>query len=246
MEALGHCLHRKRFKIAVLLLAILGAVIAQLPDLLPDSDLISAVPHLAELDAGLANLYQFDEKDSEGKAIAVLRRDEEGHAAIYSILRMFNPNMPHLEQLPTGPSPNNVGAIISREVFGWGNPYGNIPGFRPVLVGLPREGALVPVPVCDQRDVAFRIHDQKVRFWSRLGICLTIIALILSFRFGEPETSKPSEEQVAASRNNTSDLTSSLSDVEYQAERSPALRERPGHGVGESAPTQGHDSTMPR
>jgi hypothetical protein len=180
MARLLRFLNRNPYSIIIVLfIGVFGIIITELPDMYPDSNLISIPPHLASLDAGLADLTRFDEVDANDKAISVLRDGDKGYAVIYRLLRIFDPSIPTLKEASANSPSQRMGIIVSTEEIKWSNPYGKIPIFRPVLLVEFQEPGLTPVPVCDMRDLAFLIHDQKARFWSRLGVTLALVALFL-------------------------------------------------------------------
>ena len=161
--------------ILVLLLGVFGILLTELPDMFPDSDLVSVPPHLASLDAGFSDLTRFDSVDANDNPISILHCGEEGYKAIYNLLRTFDPSIPILEDITTD---SQTRAIVTTEAIKWNNPHGEMPVFRPVMLYFEELGNN-PVPICDMRDLAFLIRDCKVSFWSGTGSALAFVALLL-------------------------------------------------------------------
>jgi hypothetical protein len=163
-------------KVVVLLIGAFGVILPALVDMFPDSSWVSLPPHLAALDAGFANLNRFDELDVNSKAIGVLRQGDEGYDNIYDLLRHFDPGILPLSEASILSSTHRTGAIIAVDVFEWGNSQGKLALIRPLLLQLENEKLK---PICDLRDMAFLIRDRKVRFWSRIGSAVALVALLL-------------------------------------------------------------------
>lgn len=164
-----------RVRIGLLVLAGLGILLTAFADMFPGSSWVSIPAHLAGLEAGFSALSRFDERGQE--AIGLLRQGDEGYESIYSLLPTFDPTLPSLEDMLVMSSTEGVGAIIAAtSVFKYETSLGSIPGMRPVLIQL--EGGNFK-PVCEMRDLAFLIRDRKVRFWSRLGSFIALIAVLL-------------------------------------------------------------------
>lgn len=178
-------------KIVVLLTGAFAIFLPALVDMFPDSNWVSLPPRLAALDAGFADLNHFDETDSNGKDIGVLRQGDEGYDNIYGLLRHFDPGILPLREAPILSSTHKTGVIVAVEVFRWGNPQGNLSLVRPLLLQLENEKLK---PICDLRDMAFRIHDRKVRFWSRIGSAVAFVALLLETALSSPSRSQHSNQ----------------------------------------------------
>jgi len=145
----------------------------------PDCGLVSMPSHLAALDTGFTSLTRFDREDSDGTAVGVLEREEEGYKEIYKLLRVIDPSLPHFRKVAANTSTfKTQGLIWTKKEIRWHNVHGEISLFLPVLVHLEERGA-ISVPVCDIRHLASLIHEQKVSFWSALGSALTLAALFL-------------------------------------------------------------------
>ncbi len=178
-------------KIVVLLIGAFGVILPALVDMFPDSSRVSLPPHLAALDAGFADLNRFDETDANDKAISVLRQGDEGYDNIYDLLKHFDPGILPLREAPILSSTHKTGAIVAVEVFRWGNPQGTLSLIRPLLLQLENEKLK---PICDLRDMAFLIHDRKVRFWSRIGSAMALVALLLGMALSSPSRSQHSNQ----------------------------------------------------
>ncbi len=165
-----------RVRAGLLVLAGSGIVLTAFADMFPGSGWVSIPSHLAGLEAGFSALSPFDERDEEDKAIGLLRQGDEGYKSIYSLLSTFDPTLPSLEDMLVMSSTEGVGDITAITVFKYETSLGSIPGIRPVLIQL--EGGDLK-PVCEIRDLAFLIRDRKVRFWSRLGSFIALIAVLL-------------------------------------------------------------------
>ncbi|MBN1972532.1 MAG: hypothetical protein JW787_02750 [Sedimentisphaerales bacterium] len=154
-------------RLILLAFGFLGTFIIALPDIYPNSNLISLPPYIASLDAGFADLNRFDEvEQGTGTSISILRRADRGYEAIYDLVQIFNPNI------------SSTGAIRADEEIKWRTAYGKIPIFRPVLF-LDYSGQEVkPIPICNLGDLAFLIRDYKIRFWSGVGVTVVLIVLI--------------------------------------------------------------------
>ena len=162
--------------VLLLVFGALGIVLTNLPDMLPHSKLTTALPPLAQLDAGFADLNRFDELAGGGNSISVLQEGDKGYDAICSLLRIVDPSIPSPKKGFVDSSIQKRGRIIASEAVGWSNPYGSIPVIRSVLIEL-KEGAFKPI--CTMRELAFLVREKKFREWSRLGNALALVALAL-------------------------------------------------------------------
>ncbi len=166
-----------RFRALLLALGGLGAILTNLPDMLPDSRLTSIWPSLHAAEVGFADLNRLDETNAAtGEGIAVLRRQDPGYDAVRGLLLTFDPSLPDPRSPTTDSSDPIMGSILVLEALHWETAQGRLPLFRPVVYHLGQSG---PRVVCEMRDLAFLIRDRKIRFWSWLGSGVALLVLIL-------------------------------------------------------------------
>jgi hypothetical protein len=172
LQVLGHVL--------LLIVGVLGIFLGVLPDLRPD--LANRPARFAALEAGLVRLGQFDYKSASGKSVALLVPGDQGYEEIYDVLRFFDSSLPPLEENPEISPAEGKGLIgVDNSPASYSTSGGTLP--------LPRFVAFQHTlgdkrPICWVRDLVFRIRDEKVRYWTRLGFASAFIAVVLDVLLG--------------------------------------------------------------
>jgi hypothetical protein len=161
-------------QLLVLCIGAFGSVLPSLPDMFPNSKWVNVLPALDAIQVGYADLSRMDEASRDGRALGILRDGDTGYSAICDLLRVFDPT---LTSEAANPSAEKIASIAATQEMSWSNPQGSIAVLRPVLVELVATGQWKPV--CDMRDLAFLIHDNRIRLWSRVGSFLAFTALLL-------------------------------------------------------------------
>lgn len=166
----------------ILILGIFGVILPSLVDMFPSASWTSVL-HLRELDIGFAELSDFNDTirfsdTGEQKTGGVLYRNDGGYDAIYGLLQTINPELPSLQEMKMNSITPEGGAIFVYDGMTWDNEGGSLPWFRPVQLSLKERGV---TPICELKDLPPLIRDYKVRFWSRVGSALALLALVAPF-----------------------------------------------------------------
>jgi hypothetical protein len=155
------------------LIACLGALLGLVPDMFPE--LASSPPGLSSLESGYLRLSRLDLKTQSGDPVSVLAEGDAEFDAVYSILRSINPILPEIGTFESSPA-SGKGLIVSRQVLSY-EQYGHkIPVFLPVEFELELGNVW---PICTMPDLRDAINDRKVRFWSRVGLAVTVFAILM-------------------------------------------------------------------
>lgn len=164
----------------LLTVGVLGIFLGILPDIRPD--LANRPAYFAALESGLTRLGQFDYKTTGGKPLALLRPGDYGYAEIYGLLRVFDSGLLPLKDLP------DISQAKGGYRIGVSLPplsYATSGGELPVLSFVVFERAPEEVqPICFVRDLAFLVHDVKVRYWTRVGFAFAFVAVFLDVGLG--------------------------------------------------------------
>ncbi len=183
------------YKAGFVILGILGIFCSQLPDMFPDSKVVSLWPSLAALDVGLADLNKEDTLDTENVPYALLMYGDAGFEAIYGLIREIDRELPRLQDMPPD-SLSKIGFIAYSAGIWRQQGRTTISLVHPVeLIRTDERGNVIErETICGLQELSVIVRDRKIQLWASFGVRLAVISLLLSNVYNPsltPYTSKP-------------------------------------------------------
>jgi len=164
--------HAVGYQVFLFILGVVGGVTGVLPDLFPE---IANMP-FRNLDNAFARLAVFDRKSRE-IPLAVIDIDLAGHQDLYAAIASLEPViLPPYKTLRQRSLGSMRGVIFSKNFVAFGGL-----ALSPIVGVVIGDDQINDAKnICFRNDVAFAVDGKKRRFWSRLGITITLLALVLS------------------------------------------------------------------
>ena len=164
----------------LLVIALLGALAGFVPDALPR--VAALLPHVSNLDAGLADLSRLDTTDREGKPIAILGVGDRGYTEVYALLRLLDRSLPAMSKVH-GSSSEVAGRriVVSHGSLSYGRDDNKL-ALAPV-VHFERDPGILS-QVCFVRDLMALAQQDRSSYCGKWALALTAFAVFLDVALG--------------------------------------------------------------